>query len=57
MTEKDKQLIDHARKMLAIDWMIIDRMVDYADTDEAKESLRSLARRKYHIEEFYANNL
>lgn len=55
MTEKDKKLIEEARKVPYTEWYNIDE--NAADTPEAKEILHSIASSKYHTDEYYAGLL
>lgn len=52
MTEKDKNLIEWARKLPPSYWGDIDNLIEQADTDKAKEALRTIQKCKYHAEEY-----
>lgn len=57
MSEKDKQLIAKANSLNCIDWSLIDGLIEQAETEEAKEKLRTIRNYKYHLEEFKAGIL
>lgn len=57
MTEKDKKLIKKAWDIDYIYWSAIDELMEQADTEEAKEQLKSIRRFKYHQEEAFAGTL
>jgi|AntAceMinimDraft_10_1070366.scaffolds.fasta_scaffold110876_2 hypothetical protein len=50
-SEHDQNLIDKAKRMNCIDWMLIDKMVNDAESEEAKNELDSISRYMYHKEE------
>lgn len=52
MTDKDKMLIEKARKISYTEWGYIDAMIEEADTEEAKQILHSIQGYKYHTEEY-----
>lgn len=52
MSEKDKQLIAKANSLNCIDWSMIDGFIEQAETEEAKEKLRTIRNYKYHLEEY-----
>lgn len=49
MTENDKKLIELAHRT---PWDRISGLEPLADTEEAREELRRIARHKYHYEEY-----
>jgi hypothetical protein len=51
MTEKDKELIDKAWKLNPIFWGQPWEWANDADTEEAKDMLRSISKHLYSIEE------
>ena len=51
MTANDKTLIAKARRLNPINWGEADAMAKKADTDEARQELKSIASMKYHQEE------
>jgi len=57
MTENDKQLIKNANHLYCVDWYLADKMVEKADTEEAKKQLQDIAKRLYHKEEYLADLL
>lgn len=57
MTEKDKELIKKAWNTDYIYWSNIDALMEQADTEEAKEKLKSIRSFKYHQEEAFAGTL
>lgn len=57
MTEKDKKLIKKARQVPYMEDYLVNRMAEEADTEEAKEELRSIARELYHFGECIAGCL
>lgn len=57
MTTNDIALIEKANKMNCIFWGKIDSMQNQADTEEAKQELRDISRRKYRKEEYLTDNL
>lgn len=52
MTEKDKNLIARARRLPPSYWGDIDSLIEQADTDEAKDALRTIQKAKHHAEEY-----
>ena len=52
MSEKDKQLIAKANSLNCIDWSLIEGLIEQAETEEAKERLRTIRNDKYHLEEY-----
>ena len=57
MTDKDRKLLNEAFNLPYIDWGKIDAMIEMADSEETKESLRSIQSSKYHREEYSAGVL
>lgn len=57
MTVGDYALIMEAEKMHYTDWDLVDKMIDKAESDEAKEKLRGIRNYLYHREEFACGNL
>lgn len=57
MTEKDRELIKKAWEIDYIYWGYIDELMEQADTEEAKEQLKSIRSFKYHQEEAFAGTL
>lgn len=57
MTEKDKKLIKKAWDIDYIYWSTIDEFMEQADTEEAREQLKSIRSFKYHQEEAFAGTL
>lgn len=53
MTEKDRRLIEEARRLPSRDWSeIVEYLIPRAETSEAEAELRSIANWKYHKDEF-----
>ena len=52
MTEKDKNLIARARRLPPSYWGDIDGLIEQADTDEAKDALRTIQKAMHHAEEY-----
>lgn len=57
MTKKDLELIERAKNIPYTRWYDIEDLENEADTEEAREQLRSIATSKYHTEEYYAGCL
>ncbi len=57
MTEKDKELIKKAWDTDYIYWSSIDKLMEQAETSEAKEQLKSIRSFKYHQEEAFAGTI
>lgn len=57
MTQRDKQLIDKASHLHAVDWFMVVDMEKEAESDEAKQILHDRATHLYHVEEYYAGLL
>lgn len=51
MTEKDKRLVKEAENMSYVRWYTIDKLIEQADTEEAKSRLKAIEKFKYHLEE------
>jgi hypothetical protein len=56
MTIKDIDLIQTALKMSVHDHGLVEDLICQAETDDAKELLKKISRRYYHIEESWAGN-
>lgn len=56
MTDKDKKLVEKARKISYTEWGYIDSLIEEADTEEAKRLLHSIQGYKYRIEEYKSNS-
>ena len=57
MSEKDKSLIEQARKTSYIEWYLISDLIEQAESREAKEMLHNIQSSKYHTEEYYTGIL
>jgi len=57
MTENDKKLIAKANKTSYIDWYLVDKMREQADSEEAKRILADISKHLYHREEASAGLL
>ena len=57
MTKHDEHLIENANHLFCTDWYLVDKMVDKADAEDAKEKLQTIARKLYHKEEHFAGIL
>ena len=53
MSEKDKCLIEQAKKIQFIDWSLIDVLIDKAESLETKNILNKMHISKYHEEECF----
>lgn len=53
MTRKDKNLIRKANACWAIEWFKVEEMVEQAESEEAKNELRTISSRLYHQEEYF----
>ena len=51
MTEKDKELIEKAKKLPSMDWGLAEMYAKRADTLEAKHELKNIATRLFRNEE------
>ena len=51
MTEKDKALIEQAMGIHYTSWYMIESLEEQAETQEARERLKTIAVHKYHLEE------
>ena len=51
MTEKDKALIEQAMRIHYTSWYMIESLEEQAETQEARERLKTIAVHKYHLEE------
>ena len=47
----DQELINKANKTHYLDYQLVDKMAEEAESDEAKEELKRIARWYYHKEE------
>lgn len=54
MTEKDKRLIAEARMLRTYEWESALRLMDMAESAEAKEIIHGIAVRGYHRDEHYS---
>lgn len=52
MTKNDMDLIQEAYEKAPCEWMIVFAMIKKADTDEAKQKLKSICNRLFYTEEF-----
>lgn len=57
MTQRDKDLIERAWSVHFTEWFLIDELIDQAESEEARERLRTIRSFKYHREEFSAGCL
>ena len=57
MTNFDQLLLIQANKLRPIQWYDAEKLVELAETEEAKTELRQLASRLYHLEEYGAGLL
>jgi len=57
ISRKDKNLIDQAKKTHYTNSYLVDKMVDEADSEEAKEILKTISSYLYHKEEYMSGNL
>lgn len=57
MTEKDRQLIARAEQLPYTQWYIADDLAEQADTPEARQRLRDIAKYLNHREEYHAGSL
>ena len=55
MTERDRDLIREAKDLPSMDWDIVWGMVKQADSYQAREILKSMARNLYHSDEYYSD--
>ena len=53
MTKKDKKLIKKANEYCAIQWFKVDELIEQAESEEAKNELRTISSRLYHQEEYF----
>lgn len=51
-TEHDQKLIEQARQMSIHAWPEIDKLIEQAETNDAKQELLSIQKCKYHREEY-----
>ena len=51
MTEKDKALIEQAMRIHYTRWYLIEALEEQAETQEARDRLKTIAVCKYHREE------
>lgn len=51
MHEKDRQLIEQARKLHYSDWDKAIELAELAESEDAKKEIKSIGSRLYHIEE------
>jgi len=57
MTDKDKNILLGAMKLKSTEHYKIDRLIEMADAEETKQTLRSLESILYHREEYFAGTL
>ena len=57
MTEKDKALIEQAMRIHYTRWYLIEALEEQAETQEARDRLKTIAVCKYHREEASAGCL
>jgi hypothetical protein len=57
MTEKDKNLIEQAKRFSSTEWHKADLLAEQAETSEARETLHDISKRLYHREEAFAELL
>lgn len=57
MSDHDKKLIEEAWALHYVDWYYIDDMIERAESQEAKDRLKSIRSNKYHTEEYHAGCL
>ena len=55
MTPKDAQLIRQALDVPYTSWHDVRALIPQADTDEARDILRSIESSKYHTDEYFAS--
>lgn len=53
MTKKDKKLIKKANECCAVQWFKVEKMMEEAETEEAKSILKSISSKLYHQEEYF----
>ncbi len=51
MTDKDKKLIEKAKKLSAVDWEYAYELAEQAETETAREFIRSIASLLFHRDE------
>lgn len=51
MSKNDQSLIDKARRIHFSEWDLIDGLIDQAESENARERLKSIQKQKYHREE------
>ena len=57
MTNFDQLLLIQANKLRPIQWYDAEKLVELADTEEAKTELKQISSRLYHLEEYGAGLL
>jgi hypothetical protein len=57
MTSKDKNILLGAMKLRSTEHQKIERFIEMADSEETKQTLRSIERNLYHTEEYIAGTL
>lgn len=57
MTTNDIALIERANKIHFREWYMVDKMIPFADTEDAKKELKSILCNLYHKEEYSIKNL
>nr|DAW19187.1 MAG TPA: hypothetical protein [Caudoviricetes sp.] len=51
MNKNDQNLIDKARRIHFTEWVLIDGLIDKAESEKARNRLKSIQLQKYHREE------
>lgn len=57
LTDKDKKLIERAKRVGIFDWDQVQIMETQADTEEARRRLHDIAMELHHAEEYMAGCL
>lgn len=58
LSKKDKELIEQSMKFTdGSDWNQIDKLIDLAESNEAKKILTRRMKTLYHLEEHFSGNL
>jgi len=57
ISDKDKKLLQKAWELSYTKWYLIDRLIEMADSEETRESLRAIQSSKYRKEEYSAGVL
>lgn len=56
-SEKDKKLIEQADKANCIDWWMVKLLAADAESEEAKDYIKSRSKYLYHLEEYWSGLL